>query len=296
MSAPRRGTASSARRGGRFRLRGVARVMAALTGAVALIGSAAGCGGAPEGERAMWLWRPAEPAAVVEWATSQRVSEIFAYVPSELTAAERERLTRLKRGCDAAGIRLAALGGEPEWALDHAAALAWQRTAVGTGLFRALHLDVEPYQLKDWSTDRDRITASFVDLLGKLRRVASLPLEADVPFWYHTVPAGSVTLADEVLSRTDAVTVMSYRDTATGPGSIMEISADILRRGDSAGRPVRLGAETLALSDCPHCTFHGKSRQALDAALAQVDEAAAGHSSYAGVAVHDYHSWTAMSP
>ncbi|GII05974.1 hypothetical protein Pta02_79820 [Planobispora takensis] len=277
-------------------MRGVVRALAALTGAAALIGPAAGCGGAPEAERAMWLWRPAEPAAVVEWATSQRVSEIFAYVPSEPTPQERDRLTRLKKDCDAAGIRLAALGGEPEWALDHAAALAWQRTAVGTGLFRALHLDVEPYQLREWSTDRDRITASFVDLLGKLRRGASLPLEADVPFWYHTVPVGSVTLADEVLSRTDAVTVMSYRDTATGPGSITDISADMLSRGDRAGRPVRLGAETLALADCPYCTFHGKDRRTLDAALAQVDEASAGHSSYAGVAIHDYTSWTAMPP
>nr|BFE89345.1 hypothetical protein GCM10020093_119470 [Planobispora longispora] len=215
------------------------------------------------------------------------MSEIFAYVPQELTAAERARLSALGKNADAAGIELAALGGEPEWALDHAAALSWLRTAMGTGLFTTAHVDVEPYHLPAWRTDRAGTVASFTALLAKLRDADPRPLEADVPFWYHTIPAGpsgsassassadSATLADEVLARTDAVTVMSYRDTATGPGSIMEISADMLRRGQRAGRPVRLGAETLRLPDCPHCTFHDRGREAMDAALAEVDAAAA---------------------
>ncbi|GGS86512.1 hypothetical protein GCM10010156_51310 [Planobispora rosea] len=296
----------------RRRARGWAQTLLALTGVTAVLAPLGGCA-APAPVRAMWLWHPADPAAVVEWATAQQVSEIFAYVPEELTAAERARLATLKKNADAAGIKLAALGGAPEWALDHAAALSWLRTAMGTGLFHAAHVDVEPYHLPAWRTDRAGTVASFTALLTGLRDADPRPLEADVPFWYHTVPAapsgadpansagspttgGSGTLADEVLARTDAVTVMSYRDTATGPGSIMEISADMLRRGERAGRPVRLGAETLRLPDCPHCTFHGKGRAAMDAALAEVDAAAAGYPSFAGIAVHDYTAWTALPP
>ncbi|GIH81053.1 hypothetical protein [Planobispora longispora] len=278
--------------------------LACVTVALAPLG---GCA-APAPTRAMWLWQRADPAEVVEWAAAQGVSEIFAYVPQELTAAERARLSALGKNADAAGIELAALGGEPEWALDHAAALSWLRTAMGTGLFTTAHVDVEPYHLPAWRTDRAGTVASFTALLAKLRDADPRPLEADVPFWYHTIPAGpsgsassassadSATLADEVLARTDAVTVMSYRDTATGPGSIMEISADMLRRGQRAGRPVRLGAETLRLPDCPHCTFHDRGREAMDAALAEVDAAAAEYPSFAGIAVHDYTAWTTLRP
>ncbi|GAA3448014.1 hypothetical protein [Planomonospora venezuelensis] len=266
--------------------------LAVLAVAAALVPSCA----APTVKRAMWLWQKADPAAVVEWAAAQKVGEIFAYVPPEPTAGERTRLTELKRNADAAGIALAALGGTPEWTFDHAAALAWQRTAMGTGLFRAAHVDVEPYHLPAWKTDRAKTVASFTSLLAELRDADPRPLEADVPFWYQTVPSGGRTLADDVLARVDAVTVMSYRDTATGPGSIMDISADMLRRGERAGRPVRLGAETLDLPDCPHCSFHGKDREALATALDQVDEAAAAYPAYAGIAVHDYAAWTALRP
>ncbi|MBG0833319.1 hypothetical protein HS041_37080 [Planomonospora sp. ID67723] len=279
----------------RRRLRGPAGTLAVLVVAAVALAPAAACA-APAGTRAMWLWQKADPAAVVRWATAQKVSEIFAYVPPKLSGSERTRLAKLKKGADAAGIRLAALGGTPEWAFDHAAALAWQRTAMGTGLFHAAHVDVEPYHLPAWKTDQAGTAASFAALLAKLRDADPRPLEADVPFWYHTVPSGTRTLADEVLARVDAVTVMSYRDTATGTGSIMEISADMLRRGEQAGRPVRLGAETLDLPDCPHCTFYGQSRQALTAALAEVDAAAAAYPAYAGIAVHDYAAWTALRP
>ncbi|WP_449065941.1 hypothetical protein, partial [Planomonospora algeriensis] len=246
--------------------------------------------------RAMWLWQRDDPAAVMSWATAHAVKEIFVYVPPKITKTELNRLKQFKKRADAAGVRLAALGGEPDWTFDHAAALAWQRAAMGTGLFRTAHVDVEPYHLDEWRTDPAGTTAAFLGLLAKLRDADPRPLEADVPFWYGTVPAGGSTLADAVLARVDAVTVMSYRDTATGPGSIIGVGEDMLLRGRRAGRPVRLAAETLALPDCPYCTFHEQGRRALDTALSAVDAASVFYPAYAGMAVHDYAAWTALRP
>ncbi|MBG0818471.1 collagen-like protein [Planomonospora sp. ID82291] len=280
-------------------LRGLRRAVGALAAVAslcALLAVPAAASTAVPGPRAMWLWQRSDPAATMDWATANAVKEIFVHVPTKITRTELTRLKQLKKRADAAGVRLSALGGEPGWTFDHAAALAWQRAAMGTGLFRTTHVDVEPYHLNEWHTDQAGTTAAFLGLLARLRDADPRPLEADVPFWYETVPAEGSTLADAVLARVDAITVMSYRDTATGPGSIIDVGQDMLLRGQLAGRPVRLAAETLALPDCPYCTFHEQGRQALDTALSAVDAAAVFYPAYAGMAVHDYASWTALRP
>ncbi|GAA3149830.1 hypothetical protein GCM10010466_46090 [Planomonospora alba] len=278
------------------RARRMTGALVALAGLLALLAVPAGAAAGLPDRRAMWLWQRADTAAV-DWAAANGVREVFVYVPPQLTRSELNRLQRLARRAGATGVRLSALGGEPEWTFDHAAALAWQRAAMGAGLFHTAHVDVEPYQLERWRTDQAGTAAAFLSLLAKLRDADPRPLEADVPFWYGTVTtAGGGTLADEVLARVDAVTVMSYRDRATGPGSIMEVGTDMLVRGHRANRPVRLGAETLRLADCAYCTFHEEGRRALTGALAAVDSAGASYPAYAGIAVHDYGSWTALRP
>ena len=84
-----------------------------------------------------------------------------------------------------------------------------------------------------------------------MRAGSTLPLEADVPFWFGQYTVGGRNLADEVLKRVKAVTVMSYRDTGTGPNSMLAVSQDWLARGAAAGKRVRLAAETSPLPDCP---------------------------------------------
>lgn len=93
----------------------------------------------------------------------------------------------------------------------------------------------------------------------------------------------------------DAVTVMTYRDTVQGENSLMAVAADMLLRGVTANRPVRLAVETQPLSDCPYCTFYEEGSQAMTAALSQVDLAAAQYASFAGIAVHHYDSWVALA-
>jgi hypothetical protein len=95
-----------------------------------------------------------------------------------------------------------------------------------------------------------------------------------------------------VLARVDAVTVLSYRDTAP---AIMAVGSPLLRLGDLTGRPVRLAAETQPLPDCPECTLAEEGAAALEAVVGQVDAAAAtAHPAYAGLVVHHYASWRTM--
>ncbi|WP_125811182.1 hypothetical protein [Actinoplanes sp. ATCC 53533] len=266
---------------------------AALPGASSA--GSAGLTAAPVNTRAMWLW-DADPAAqVIAWATRQNVSEVFVHVaPSVLTDGSLARLQEIKERAVDGRIELRALGGEPGWINNHAAALDWQRTVVSTGLFDGIHLDVEPYLTDGWTTDLPAARAAYLRLLDRMRAASTLRLEADVPFWFGRYKIGRNTLADEVLRRVDGVTVMSYRDTATGPNSMLAVSQDWLARGRTAGKRVRLAAETGPLPDCPHCTFHEEGADALTTELAKVDAATRLTAAFGGIAVHHYGAWRTL--
>lgn len=252
---------------------------------------------AASGARAMWVWSRAEPLSVVNWAGTNGVREIFAHVDADvLTNGDLPRLMELKVRADAAGIRLTALGGDPGWVHDPQAALTWQRNVLSTGLFAGSHVDVEPYALDEWNTDRPGTVSAFINLVGSLQADDPRPLETDVPFWYQTISAPGGNLADAVLGQVDAVTVMSYRDTATGPNSMVDVGTDMLARGQAVGKPVRLAAETQQLVDCPYCTFYEEGKRSMTRTLGKVDTAVAAYSSYAGIAIHHYDSWRVLKP
>jgi hypothetical protein len=239
----------------------------------------------------MWLWDNEPASDVVNWADAHGVQEIFVHVRPSVLSNDLPWLQEMKRLADASQIRLTALGGDPAWTTDHAAALAWQRDVVATGLFSGLHIDVEPYLTAGWTNNFSGTATSFLSLLDKLRLGSKLTVEADVPFWYGQYTLAGKNLATEVLRRVSAITVMSYRDAGTGPNSILAVSQDWLTRGAAAGKRVRLGAETGPVADCPYCTFAEEGATALGNELAEVDAATRKTYSYAGVAVHHYGTW-----
>ena len=284
---------------GRWRAGLVSGILMAVTAVMALPGaSSAGSAGltaVPVNTRAMWLWGDNPAAEVVTWAVRKGVSEIFVHVaPSVLTNGDLGRMQQMKQRADASKIKLTALGGDSSWTTDHAAALAWQRTVVRTGLFAGIHLDVEPYLSDGWTTDLQGTLTGYLALLDKMRQGSVLPLEADVPFWYGEYTVGRKNLADEVLKRVKAVTVMSYRDSGTGPNSMLSVSRDWLARGAATGKRVRLGAETNPLPDCTHCTFAEEGATRLQQELAKVDAATRRTAAFAGVAVHRYGTWRSL--
>ncbi|MER7283220.1 hypothetical protein ABT369_53210 [Dactylosporangium sp. NPDC000244] len=239
--------------------------------------------------RAMWLWSQANPAAVVAWANKQGVKEIFAAVPWQPSAAEVKRLRDLRARTKAAGIRLSALGGDPSWAVNPQNAVAWRQRVSALRLFDGVHLDVEPYLLPNWLKDQPAIAASYLTMLDAVRRAGPEPLEADVPFWLATVKVGSQNLAEAVIARVDAITVMSYRDSGS---AVLAVGTDLLTRAQAGRKPVRLAAETQPTSDCTYCTFAGRTQAALQQQLAAIDAGARGYGTYQGIAVHDYDTWS----
>lgn len=258
---------------------------------------APGLAAAAPPDRAAWAWRGEDPATLIEFAQAQRVAWLYVFVsPDVATSGELPRLQQIKALADRAGIHLYALNGDRSWATDHDYALRWQRAALATGLFEGAHVDVEPHtSVVAWQALRPQTIAGYLSLLEKLQADSPLPLEADVAFWYGNTPAdGHESLADAILAIVDGVAVMSYRDSGTGPDSMLSTGTDWLERGARLQKPVRLAAETNEYAPCPNCTFYEEGAFALDAALAELDAAATAYPAYQGVAIHDYTGWKAL--
>ena len=272
-------------------------VLALLAVLVCSLGSPAHA--APAAHRAMWVWDRPQVKSLVAFATKNAVQDLFVSVPADLPASDQLGWFRtLRTQTAAAGIRVHALGSETSWIDDVPAALRWQAAALGTGLFDGVHLDVEPWLHADWGgAGQPAMLGRYLDLLDRLAAASPLRVEADIAFWLDQVPVAEGRLDEAVLSRVDAVTVMTYRTTVTGPDSITALGAAALDAGARAGKPVRLAVETNYLGADPVArkqTFWGSTQAQLTTALAAVDTAEAGSPSYAGVAVHDRAGWETL--
>ena len=298
---------SRATRGVRIAVSAVA-LAAAAAGALATAPSAAATASTSSPDsRAMWVWDTSTPAATVDLAVSTGIDQLFVAVPPNVTTSSRlPELKDLVGRARAAGIRVDALGGDPGWVDNPSWVVTyWLKPAKNTGLFTGIHVDVEPYSTSAWTTDQPTVVAKYLTLLDKLKANAgTYPLEADIPFWFGQIPATAAggtasTLDREIIKRTAGVTVMSYRNTATGPDGTLDVAAAALAAGASLGKPVRLGQETNYLGSTAvdtKQTFFGWTRSAMEVQLAQVVAGASTTPTFAGLAIHDAAGYAAMAP
>ncbi|WP_148574978.1 hypothetical protein [Nocardioides caldifontis] len=250
--------------------------------------------------RATWVWTRPAPRVLLRFAMRHGVRDLFLHVgPGFDTTPDRRWVRKVARLADGTGVRLHALGGDPGWTTDTAAAVAWQRDVLASGLFRRIHVDIEPWALPAWDTDSARLVTAYLRTLTALADAGGAArLEADLPFWFHQLRTRDGVPVDRAVLRVvDAVTVMTYRTKVTGPDSIVGLGRPTLRSGVAAGKPVRLAVETRYLGDDPVAqkqTFHGLGRAALSRALRRVDRRARNLDSYAGISVHDVAGWRAL--
>jgi hypothetical protein len=266
-------------------------------GAVAAVAAETG-----PSSRALWVWDTSTPAETVALAQAQGIDQLYAAVPPQVgSSPQLADLQELVALAEAAGLRVDALGGDPGWVDNPTWVVTnWLQPALATGLFTGIHVDIEPYTTAAWRKKRATVVAKYLATLDALRQAAgSTPLEADIPFWLHEVPAGSSTLDREVMARTDGVTVMAYRNTAAGPDGTITLATPAVTAGTALGKPVRIGQETTFLGTDPVAvkqTFFGQTRTAMEVQLAQVGAAFGGQPGFAGLAVHDAAGYAAMAP
>jgi hypothetical protein len=236
--------------------------------------------------RSMWVWDTGSPRSVIATAERNHVTRLLTWVSPGFTTSPHQLATakRFKRLADRAGIHLDALGGDPSWAQKPSVAGRWAVEVKRSGLFERLHLDVEPHGLPDWADQRTALGRGLLAALDHAR-TARMPLDADIPYWFHAVTVDGAKLDVSVIKRVNSITIMSYQRTAD---LIWKVAATEVAHaakykkrawvGINFGRPDPDGLAA---------TLYGLSSAKTAAIVADVQRNVAATAGAAGIALHD---------
>ena len=269
----------------------------------------------PHAPRASWVWKydPVSNLRVrqelLDFCERTGIETLYIYFgeepPTETPPEFQKGLAEFLALAHAHGIQVQALQGNPLWALkpSHPLVLKWvkgyldfNRAQPDNRRIDGVHLDIEPYLTPQWETDdRQRIKEQFLDLMRQLRDLIDTqkgdhPFELGlaIPVFYNREP----DFEEGLLKQADYAALMDYYDTGLDIVTQGRFHVDLAKR---AGKRLVIGVETQDLvrmgQGKRRNTFHEEGWQEMEEALAQVTEAFAKESSFAGIAIHAYDSY-----
>jgi hypothetical protein len=259
-----------------------------------------------------WLWDTAsikeKPDDIIQFLTDKHAGQLYLQIDQSLPAADYQAFIEK---ANASGISVHALDGAPKWATAKGEAVmvsffSWvshyQEQAASGQHFSGIHLDVEPYLLPGWESNYKNTVLNYQTRMAQAASLSadlSLPLGADIPFWFDEMmfsnKHGKESLAGWVIKNTDKVTVMAYRNKASGPNGIIELSRNEVELAARYGKEIQIAAETGASSEAAYITFYEEGTAKMEEQLSIVRDAYSAHS-HVGFAVHHLQSWIDMKP
>ncbi len=260
----------------------------------------------------MWVWdnsiprevdargtgyAPAEPAVLAAWAREQGLTTVHLSAPWAADVGVVDPwMTAAVDALRAEGVGVGVLGGDPPWLDEPHLAVWWLQAAIRGRDVSHVQMNVEPWTLPGWQTDRAGILTRWFTMLDTAK--AALPegvgLGVDVPYWlaWEAAPDGG-TVAEAVFARADSVGIVAFVDHAHGHDGILALSADARAQAVAAAVPFTVGVET----DTPEVaggaewTFGDDDPAVLAAEVQAVHDALVGTPGYRGVAVQHYRTW-----
>jgi len=240
-------------------------------------------------------YAPAEPAALVAFARSRGLARVMLAAPwAADTGPVGEWFSAAVVALTDAGIGVAALGGDPGWLDDPALAVQWARAARAAGA-RDVHLDVEPWTLPAWGTDRPGSVTRWLAVLDAVAdEVRPDRLGVDAPWWLVTEQLADSTVFGEVVARADRVVIVAFADHAEGPDGIVALARPAALA--CHGVPFTIGVETdtPAVAGGAQFTFYDEGPDVLEREAALVHDAFAHTLGYEGVTVEHHRAWRAL--
>lgn len=255
------------------------------------------CSAQKELRQATWLWDATllyEPKDIVSFLTAHHLNTVFVQIDDAVDADVYATFVRLATKAD---IAVYALDGAPTWATNSKkpdAFFKWlthyERTYEDAP-FTGIHVDVEPYLHPQWATDEAYVIEQFQHFLTTAKKQAdalSLPLEADLPFWFDEVSFnnayGTGNVAQWAIERLDGITLMAYRDDAN---TIIDITKQEMAFANQAGTPLTIGVETMQSDEGDFVSFYGRSVDYIQQQLEMVTKHYE-QDAFRGIAVHHY--------
>lgn len=175
----------------------------------------------------------------------------------------------------------------------------YQESAFETQRFQGVHLDVEPYLNDEYSKNPNEVFEKYQDYLLKSKSSSiklNLEFSIDIPFWFHEVSYknkyGKGNVAQWIFKNIKAVTIMAYRDTATG---IINVSQTQMNLCAKYNVKATIAVETGKSNEGNNITFYEEGRTTMYNQLNIVVNNYIKNSAFDGVAIHYLYSWMEMN-
>jgi hypothetical protein len=292
----------------------------------ALLGAGSAHAADAAGPRAIWTWE-GESYAMLEsegmaaqgiaFLKAKSIGTVYLYADAwrgrNLIVSQPERYRRLLRRLHAAGLKVYALLGSgylnteryvlPRHREEAVAMLQrvldYNEAAPLDARFDGINLDIEPHILAEWSTRKMELLANFLDMSEALMRAKArsgqaLPVGPAIPFWLDGIQLDwhgrRKPVNQHVQDIYDYVALMDYRDHADGGDGLVSHAMDELAYGETIGRPVLIGIETMP-NALKKVSFNHLGEADLERELAATARSVGGMHSFGGFVVHHYASY-----
>jgi hypothetical protein len=263
----------------------------------------------PEMYMGTWIWNTSilekQQQSILHFASQNHITHLYVWVNP--TNAKKETYQKFIQAANMNHIKVEALAGDPVWATlegqkNITQFITWvknyNQSVSPPHRFSGVHLDIEPYLLPDWNTNREKVVKEWMLNMDMVSRVTkeSLPgltRTVDLPFWINSLktPASNENVSAWMMRKFDHISIMAYRDTGIGPNSIYELSAPIVQEAGRLNKSVIIDVEMNPVQESGDTTFNKKGPHKMKQELKKVQNKFYFSSGFLGFAVHDYSAW-----
>ncbi|GED68293.1 hypothetical protein BRE01_19950 [Brevibacillus reuszeri] len=257
--------------------------------------------------KATWIWQSEiigqDKQQVLEFCEQNEINLIYLRIDMNKPS---DYYRSFIREATAQGIEVHAVAGHPAWAFESNQKrmmniVAWVKKynleSEKDERIRGIQLDIEPYLLPQWETERERVIREWqanVEVFTEaVRDETGLTSSVALAFWLDDIPTPDdpdMPLSKWMIDQFDTICIMAYRDKLEGSNGILALIEQEMHQADELGKRV-LVAVNMKKDVNDHVSFAEEGVVEMNRVLSLLPEHLEQHPSYNGVAIHDYRYW-----
>jgi hypothetical protein len=266
---------------------------------------------APTMNLSTWLWNTSEIVTnsdnIINFLVKNKVTVLYLQIDYNLNYTYYKNfISKATKN----NIRVEALEGSPDWLSTTGINLqntffncltSYQKNSSLNEQFKGVHLDVEPYSNSEYSTNQNKIINNYQTFLLSSKNICkklNLNFGIDIPFWFNEVNYNTVygngNLAEWIFINVKTVSIMAYRDFASGANGINEIAKAEMDLCKKYNVQATIAVETGDLPETPFVTFFEEGQAYMSNQLNSVYLNYKTNSAFRGFAIHHLDSWMNM--
>jgi len=248
--------------------------------------------------KGIWLWNTAEVlkgeprARFITFCKSMGFNKVFVSINKKVISSIEQSadLQTFIAHLHHAGIKAAALMGEPTWVYEKNRqkmlrrirfVLKYNDNTIDPARFDAIHLDIEPHTLAEWGDYKKFLLNNLAETIKLANNLTSrgkqrLSLEIDIPTFYHKVDK---TALEKIVQNSDSMTIMAYERLTTE--SVMKSLENIFALVNRMGKQVVIGLNAKEFGE----------KEMLENLIKNVGDRVSLEKSFSGFAIHDFHHY-----